>query len=202
LLYRDEADVNKCAVTVICVTVIWGLLPNIVGYSTIQIAAILHQMVFTDLKQFAAEILGRFNGDAVIGIDGWTGVGKTCLANALANATGGRTFDLDTALNKDQKCYVAALRFDEIRRAFSSDGLLFVSGICLRQVLRLVDVEADAHVYVKRMAVWGWADEDELLATNPDFSKSNTTSISEELRRYHLQWEPHLRSTFEYHRPD
>lgn len=157
-------------------------------------------MILTDSRHLAKEIQDRSDRDAIVGIDGWTGVGKTSLAKVLANATGGSTFDLDTALDKDRNCYVAALRIDEIRRGLAAGGLLFVSGICLRQVLALVEVRADAHVYVKRMATWGWADEDDLLAKIPEFAGSSGESLRQEMRRYHLKWKPHLRSTYEFHR--
>lgn len=157
-------------------------------------------MILTDPQHLAAEIQDCYNREAVIGVDGWTGVGKTSLAKVLANATSGRTFDLDAALNKDRNCYVAALRIDEVRRALATGGLLFVSGICLRQVLALVEVEPDAHVYVKRMAVWGWADEDDLLAKIPEFAGSSGEGLRQEMRRYHLKWKPHLRATYEFHR--
>lgn len=157
-------------------------------------------MIFTDLEQLAAEIQSRHNREAVIGVDGWTGVGKTTLAKALANATGGTSFDLDTALDKDRGCYVDALRQDEIRRGLATGGLLFVSGICLRQVFGLVEVNADAHVYVKRMATWGWADEDDLLGNIPEDAGASGEGLRQEMRRYHLKWEPHLASSYQFHR--
>ena len=140
---------------------------------------------------------------AIIGIDGWTGVGKTTLASALASSTGGSTYDLDEALNGDQKSYVPALRLHKIATALASPcGFLFVSGICLREVLQQAGCLADAHIYVKEMATWGWPDEDEL----EDYSLSRMRgslggeAVRQEMRIYHRRWQPHLRADFEFHR--
>jgi len=156
-------------------------------------------MVFTSSSQLAKTLRSNHEGDAIIGVDGWTGVGKTTLATELAEAGGGRKFDLDCALIKDQNCYVPALRMEEIQSSLSGSGLLFVSGICLLQVLELAGVEASAHVYVKRMASGGWADEDDLLGKLPEFPSSSGEPIRNELRNYHRHWKPHLTATYEFH---
>lgn len=156
-------------------------------------------MIFTHASQLASELTARFNGEGIIGIDGWTGAGKTKLATALAAASWGRMFDLDTALAKDQNCYVAALDMSVIRRSLGDNGLLFVSGICLRQVLEQAEVKARAYIYVKRMAVWGWADEDDLLGKIPEFPGSSGEGVRGEMRRYHNTWQPHVTAMYEFH---
>jgi hypothetical protein len=120
----------------------------------------------------------------------------------LAGATGGTLFDLDKALIKDQKCFVPALRLDLIRdRLTENRGLLFVSGICLRQVLELAECRAAAHIYVKRMAIWGWADEDELSSSVlPESPGSSGEVTRHEMRAYHQRWQPHLQADYEFHR--
>lgn len=129
-------------------------------------------------------------------------MGKTTLADALAGELGGSSYDLDSALIRDRKSYVPALQFDRIAEALAKPtGVLFVSGICLRQVLEQVGCAANAHIYVKRMATWGWADEDELkggsLAIMHGSSGGDATRL--EMRLYHEQWRPHLRADFEFH---
>lgn len=137
---------------------------------------------------------------AIIGIDGWTGVGKSTLASALANQLNASTYDLDTALIRDRQHYVAALKIDEIATALTGrSGLLLVSGICLRQVLEMTGHAADAHIYIKRMATWGWADEDELSGPMAGISGSlGGDNTRQEMRDYHVRYQPHLNADFEF----
>lgn len=139
---------------------------------------------------------------AVVGIDGWTGVGKTTLAKALADALDGSIFDLDSALNRDCESYVPSLRLGEIAEALAAPaGLLFVSGICLRQVLEQAGRAANAHIYVKRMATWGWADEDELDGGSmPTLASKGGEAVRQEMRAYHELWRPHELADFEFQR--
>lgn len=156
---------------------------------------------FTDPSALAQAISDRFKGPAIIGIDGWTGVGKTTLAATLARLTQGRTFDLDAALTRDQGRYISALRIHEVSQALDEPvGLLFVSGICLRQVLSDADRGADAQIYLKRMAVLGWADEDELSGKIPEIVGSSGQLVREELRAYHAKWRPHELMDYEFQR--
>lgn len=160
--------------------------------------------IFNDIGELAADIAGRFRATGIIGIDGWTGVGKTTLGKALASATGGSAFDLDDALVGDQKHFVQALRLDLIRAALTPpSSLTFVSGICLRQVMALVEFDADAYIYVKRMAMWGWADEDDLVGSGlPEIRGASGEVTRRELRPYHERWQPHSRADYEFQRFD
>ncbi len=156
-----------------------------------------------NVDTLAQDIVARFEAPVIIGVDGWTGVGKTTLAKALALKTNGSWFDLDDALNRDQNCYIAALCYPSIRRWLAQvDDYGFISGVCLRQVLEIVEFEALAHVYVKRMATWGWADEDELRGGILSSISGSTggNSLRRELRNYHAKWQPHNVADYEFHR--
>ena len=157
-------------------------------------------MIFGEPLQLAAEIRRLVGVGGIIGVDGWLGAGKSFLAEALAASTQGEAVDLDVYLETNRNCYVAALRLEEISSRLSGGGLLFVSGICLRHVLHLIGVEAKAHVYIKRMASWGWADEEEISGALLEFPNSSGVKLREELRQYHAEWQPHTKADFEYQR--
>lgn len=159
-------------------------------------------IIFENADALANELKIRFSGRAIIGVDGWTGVGKTTLGKSLAATLNGSFYDLDGALTHDQKQYVSALRLNEIEQALAEHrGLLFVSGICVRQVLAMVPRNADAHIYVKRMAAWGWVDEDELTGGSvPEFPGASGERMREELRLYHECWHPQAIADYEFRR--
>lgn len=151
----------------------------------------------------AAALDERFGRSAIIAIDGWTGAGKTTLARDLAKTLGGDNYDLDSAIIPDQGSYISALNMSEISQSVTvSRRPLFVSGICVLQVLSSVAVQPAAHVYVKRMADWGWADQDDLEGRIPEFPAASGASVRCEMRAYHEMWQPHLQADYEYQRFD
>lgn len=159
-------------------------------------------LVFDDVSSLAMAIVERHGAGALIGIDGWTGAGKTSLAKALASVIGGLCFDLDSVLEQQKpgveagkSGYVERLRLSDIKRALSGDGLRFVSGVCLRDALERAEISADTFVYVKRMAVWGWADELTLSGV-----VTGGGSLQQELRTYHDKWHPYETSDYIFER--
>ena len=158
-------------------------------------------LIFRDVEALADELRDRLAARAIIGIDGWTGVGKTTLGRKLAADLGASLYDLDEALIKDQQHYFSALRLADVREAFERPRrLLFVSGICVRRVLAELGTTASAHIYMKRMASWGWADEDELSGRVPEFSGASGEQVRKELQLYHESWQPHATADYEFHR--
>lgn len=157
---------------------------------------------FTELDALAHALRESFTAPAIIGIDGWTGIGKTTLGKALAARLSGGSYDLDSALTHDLRRYGTAIRLDEVALALRQPKhFMFVSGICLRQVLADSGCSAAGHIYVKRMATWGWADEDELVAGRAlEVRGASGESVRQEVRAYHERWRPHLRADFEFHR--
>lgn len=138
-------------------------------------------------------------------VDGWTGAGKTTLGRAMADEIGADFFDLDDYLRKGQDYFFRSLSLDrlqkDIDRAAGSSRIV-VAGVCMRDVQQAVQIERAVHVYVKRIASWGWADEDEL---NPSFQKSFDqiaipSELIREVRNYHTRHRPHLVADFIYNR--
>jgi len=158
-------------------------------------------LVFTDIDDLANELRERVGSSGIIAMDGWTGVGKSTLAKTLASTLGGCWYDLDRALTHDQKRYVSALRLPEVSEALAIPlRPLFVSGICLLQVFADLGVSLDAHVYLKRMTAWGWADEEELTGAIPEVPGASGEFVRQELRIYHREWQPHIVAQYEFQR--
>lgn len=158
---------------------------------------------FIETEDLANALRGRGDGAGIIGIDGWTGVGKTTLARSLGRELSGAFYDLDCALTRDRNAYVSALRLSEISKALREERRpLFVAGICLLEVFARIGSQPDIHVYLKRMATWGWADEDEIAGAAFEIPGSSGEAIRHELRLYHQKWQPHLHADYEFHRGD
>jgi hypothetical protein len=90
-----------------------------------------------------------------------------------------------------------------VQAVAKASGILFVSGVCLREILKRAEVQADAHIYVKRMASWGWCDEDEMESHGvAEIPGSSGEFLRAEMRQYHGQWQPHHIADYEFHRLD
>ncbi len=158
-------------------------------------------VVFSQLEDLANALSEKVGNSGIVGIDGWTGVGKTTLAMDLARELGAAFFDLDCALIHDQGEYVLALRMSEISIALAKRHRpLMLSGVCLFEVLAQLGTRPDASVYVKRMAKWGWADEDEVTGLVFEVPGAGGNAIRHEMRLYHQKWQPHLDADFEFQR--
>lgn len=158
--------------------------------------------VFRDLKDLVRAMEATHRRSGIMGIDGWTGVGKTTLAQQLATSLGASFYDLDSALTRDQQSYLSALRLSEISGALANTaGAIVVSGICLRHILKRVERRADTNIYLKRMAVWGWADEDEIVVrASCECPVSGADRLRQEMREYHSAFAPHRNADYEFHR--
>lgn len=134
----------------------------------------------------------------IVTIDGWHGSGKSTLASNLANRIGAKHLDLDSFLIPDQRVFVEAIRYEQLQPAIdkASDSLI-VSGVCMLEVLRRVDVVPDCKIYLKRMADWGWADQDEIEGQKLEIvaealgKQVSEFALSLEVRTYHRNHMPH-----------
>lgn len=133
----------------------------------------------------------------LIAIDGVPGSGKSTLRSQLALAFDAQEVELDDFLTPDQGEFVAALRMDDLASALTSPlGLIVVSGACMLKVLEHLHLEPDVLVYVKRMAIWGWADQDEVEGDQIDQIAAALDVIAEishlhvEVRDYHREFQP------------
>ena len=135
-----------------------------------------------------------------IGIDGMTGVGKTCLAFRLAPLLGAAVIKLDDHVDKGKGEYVPFMRCQEVTAALEAAGerVVIVDGICLRSVAERCGFAIDVHIYVKRLTKTGsWQDVYICLALDPvDQLKQREREYGapepwvDELIDYHAQWRP------------
>ena len=155
---------------------------------------------FTQLVEWAGGVAHR--GRPVL-IDGWMSAGKSTLARALATAVHGQMLDADEYLIRNQNAFIAALDTIALQEAFFNAERPILAGVCMRQIHALLGSPQASHVYVKRMASWGWADEDDAILELSDYSnecQAHTPSLVLEVRAYHELWHPHEIADFTYER--
>jgi hypothetical protein len=158
-------------------------------------------IAFKEKQELVNALYGHVERSSIVGIDGWTGAGKTTLGRSIAEDLGGSSYDLDSALTRNLKNYVSSLRMSEISKALSeAPRPLVISGICLLEALAKVEIELDVSIYVKRMASWGWADEDELSGLALEIPGASGELLRREMRIYHQDWQPHLNADYEFWR--
>lgn len=158
-------------------------------------------IVLKEKQELVHALYGRVESSSIVGIDGWTGVGKTTLGKSIAEELGGSSYDLDLALTRNLKKYVSNLRMSEVSKVLTeAPRPLVISGICLLKALAMAEIELDVSIYVKRMASWGWADEDELTGLALEIPGASGELLRREMRIYHQDWQPHLNADYEFWR--
>lgn len=115
---------------------------------------------FTDINSLASELVTRCY--QVVGLDGGNGIGKTTLSNKIGEDYGFSIIHLDDFLNKNQDGYVGQIRVGELEEKIeASQKPLIIEGCCLREILKLLSIEAEAIVYMKLMRHGVWVEERE-----------------------------------------
>ena len=85
----------------------------------------------------------------VVAIDGELGAGKTTLASELSRIHNYSCIHLDDFLQQEQGMFVNAIKLSELRKALHvAKRPLIIEGICLLQILRLLDVSPSVHVFL------------------------------------------------------
>ena len=136
-------------------------------------------------------------------IDGWMLAGKSHLAYTVARATQGQMFDADDYLERHKEQFTEFLNVAKLKSSISGAHRPVLAGVCMRQIHKLIGEPPSLHIYVKRMASWGWADEDEvtdeLFGWSDDLQSFRPPLVSE-VREYHLRWKPHEMADFIFER--
>lgn len=168
-------------------------------------------MIVTNDSELVAAINARISdGARLIAIDGVGNAGKSRARAQILQGIGGTTgIELDDFLDRGQAQFVDALRFAELKEAVRPAKVLIMSGVCMRDVLLRLDIEADVHVYVKRMLQWGWGDQDvvendgHIEEIADVFGIDRTYAYLDiEVRRYHQYRRPQDSADIVYERMD
>jgi len=131
---------------------------------------------------------------AVIGVEGFSGSGKTRLADDLAARLSATALHLDRFLPAPAggpQPYVERLDLPALAAALTTDPVAIVEGICLRDALERIGIALDFAVYVKRVSPQGvWND-----GHNMDDFRAGRDTVTREPERsdmlYHCAREPH-----------
>ena len=177
------------------------------------------QKVISDVDILANELASLSRG--IVSIDGYDGTGKSTLAKSLCLKLQAVHIEVDNFLDKNKGGYLDHLRYTELATAITTrsatDRLLLVDGVCVRQILKTISVEANLAVYVKQVGVGGWekrtmfedyatpsdaiAHERALLAQYAQIEgspQSQLPTFQVELIQYHYDFRPHERSEIVY----
>lgn len=154
--------------------------------------------VVRDVAGLIQVLTGALHALRLVAIDGVPGAGKSTLRRNLAGPLSASELELDNFLIRNQKEFVAAVRTDDLASALaSSRALVIVSGACVLKVLASLQLKPDVLIYVKRMAVWGWADEEAVSGSQIEElagiqnTSSDALALHLEVRRYHREFRPH-----------
>lgn len=148
------------------------------------------------LDSAAAQICECFSRSNILGIDGWTGVGKTTLGQVIGTL---RVpiwpLDIDAFISPRNGKFKEALQLDSLKGAIEKASVPIVaSGVCLLEVFELIGLQLDSHVYVKRLNAGVWADEGEALGNDLQTYEAaglERDLLRNEIRDYHLKFRPH-----------
>ena len=158
-----------------------------------------------------------------IGIDGFTGCGKSTLAMDLSTSLDFDLLSIDDYLDQNQGKYLDHLRLEDLQKVYESQfGGCIIEGVCLLQVLEAAQLGIDVLIYIKRMHREIWADEREcdvnpenvnhaigemgglvtLFSTmevdNPGELKAGLPKLVEEISLYHASYRPIDNANFFY----
>ena len=150
----------------------------------------------SQLEHAAKKICEMFPTTSILGIDGWTGVGKTTVGQIIATIrVPAWPLDIDAFIAPKNGEFREALQLGSLKAAIENATVpVIVSGVCLLEILHLIGVRLDAHIYLKRLNAGYWADEGEALGNDLQAYEAaglEPSLLRNEIRDYHLEYRPH-----------
>lgn len=120
------------------------------------------QLTASNLDEVTALVVGLNR----IGIDGVDGTGKSFLAEHLGAQLNIPVINRDSHIVQNMGCYVAALRSGEVAEMARRHKRFIVEGVCLLDAIEVADITIDKSIYIKRMHLGLWSDEDDCVFPN------------------------------------
>jgi hypothetical protein len=165
------------------------------------------QLTFNKIDYLIEHIKISNKETTLIAIDGCSGVGKSWLARKVSSSTNFKWIDLDDYLIRDQGCFLDALKYADLKTEIEvEERQTLVSGLCVLEALSRLKKTPHIHIYIKRMAIWGWEDASEIEG---DLLEKVANALGEpienyllplEVRAYHQKCRPHVNADIVYER--
>lgn len=143
------------------------------------------------------------NNACIISLDGVDGVGKSTLAHKIAKEIGLKHFNLDKFLTKKCDMYIKYIDYEQLKKKIileiQSNKTVVVEGICVKQILKAINLDPDLSIYIKILDRYGfWIHQilfppdksaDEVINYRKD--KGLPLGYKEDIIRYHYTFKPH-----------
>lgn len=152
------------------------------------------------ISSIISEVIGRKDLQIIV-FDGFSGSGKTTTAKSVADCIQGIAIDTDDYINKkdDGAAYLDCLDFNslssELGKALGEEKKVCLSGICIQELCKRLNIKVDYKVYIKRLSentgVWNAQYDIEDYKNDPS-SLEGGSPIHVCDMKYHLKYEPHL----------
>jgi hypothetical protein len=166
----------------------------------------MDEQVFSAVPEFLRVLdLSARDLPFVLGVEGASFAGKTCLARQLAGASSAVVVSTDPYYRRGFKGrrYSEGLRLEDLRhdveRHLAEESFLVVEGLCLRDTLVGLPLEPDAFVYCKRVSAAGiWHDDPEFQSMPAPDTDSVQALIDRWSLEYHQRTKPHEKADFTF----
>lgn len=174
----------------------------------------MEAIIFTDEYALIESIENlSLKSSGIVSIDGVDGVGKSTLACKIAEELSLPYIEIDTFVQEQQGGYIDHIDYDRlsesIKQAIITNQVIILEGICVQQVLKKLDLNSNAKVYVRVMNNYGfWMDRirffppdksaDEMIAERK--AKRFSLGHVEDIIQYHYTFKPHENADYIFER--
>lgn len=160
-------------------------------------------MVTTKLEELCS-LIQIEKESSIIGVEGFTGSGKSFLGKNLAERLNYEFLDLDSFIViKDSGLpYRSILDYESLANAMKKEKIV-VSGICLLEVLERIGMKPFIRIYVKEISdagIWHEGVNLEEYFDKPEVLELREVHLSD--AKYHMKYLPHTNSDFIFERAE
>lgn len=139
------------------------------------------------------EQLHMLSSGSVVGLEGFSSAGKTELANRLSKELNWSSYSLDLFANQNKLIgsYIERIDSERLRHSLrqrDASGIVLIEGICLRDILDLVDQKVNLYIYIKRLSANGiWHDglcHEDFIVNSPIYPEPHNSDHKYHARIY------------------